>query len=138
MARSMAEPAGGGASKWDLMSSALIDFLSNPANAEVGVGMGFFPENVQPTCTPGQPDCLCIPVINICFANAGGSCTAADYAAPSVPLALPPSPASAITSIQSRELAGGTRRSCMRRKSNGVPATGAISPVGTRDSLTGR
>jgi len=105
---SMAEPAGSGASKWDLMSSALVDFLSDPANAEVGVGVGFFPENVQPTCSPGQPDCLCIPVINICFANAGGSCTAADYAAPSVPLALPPSPAGVIAGIQGRELAGGT------------------------------
>lgn len=105
---SMAEPAGGGASKWNLMSSALVDFLSDPSNAEVGVGVGFFPENVQPTCTSGQPDCLCIPVINICFSNVGGSCAAADYAAPSVPLALPPSAATAIGSIQRRELAGGT------------------------------
>lgn len=105
---SMAEPAGAGASKWDLMSGALVDFLGDPGNAQVGVGVGFFPEKVQPTCSAGQPDCLCIPVINICFANAGGSCTATDYATPSVPLALPPAPDSVIASIRARQLAGGT------------------------------
>lgn len=105
---SMAEPASVGASKWDLMSGALIDFLSDPRNAEIAVGVGYFPEKVQPTCTAPAADCLCIPVINICFTNAGGSCAAADYAAPSVPLGLPPAPDGVINSILGRQLAGGT------------------------------
>lgn len=104
---SMAEPAAPGATKWDLMSAALIDFLG-AQNAEIAVGVGYFPEQVQPTCTPGSPDCLCIPVINVCFSNAGGSCAAADYAAPAVPLSLPPASAGAIASISARGLAGGT------------------------------
>ncbi len=105
---SMAEPAAQGATKWDLMSAGLIDFLGAPQNADIGVGVGYFPEKVLPTCTPGSPDCLCIPVINVCFANVGGSCVTADYATPAVPLSLPPAPAGAIASISTRALAGGT------------------------------
>lgn len=104
----MSERAGTGATKWDLMSAALIDFLSAPENAGIGVGVGYFPQNVLPTCTPGTPDCLCIPVINLCFANVGGSCAAADYATPAVPLSLSPAPADVIASIRARGLAGGT------------------------------
>lgn len=105
---SMAEGAGGGATKWEVMSGALIDFLGAPENSGVGVGVGYFPENVLPTCAAGSPDCLCIPVIDVCFANVGGSCTAVDYATPAVPLSLPPAPSDVIASIGARQLAGGT------------------------------
>jgi hypothetical protein len=105
---SMAERAGGGATKWDLVSAALIEFLGAPQNAGIGVGVGYFPEQVLPACVAGSPDCLCIPVINVCFATVGGSCTAADYATPAVPLSLPPAPAAVIASIGARQLAGGT------------------------------
>jgi hypothetical protein len=105
---SMAEPTAAGANKWDLVTSALVNFLSDGQNAQIGVGIGYFPDGVQPTCAAGDPGCLCIPVINICFSNLGGSCLASDYAAPSVPLALPPTPSRLISDIQQRAFAGGT------------------------------
>ena len=43
-----------------------------------------------------------------------------------------------VSAICGCEEGGGTRRLFGLRKSNGVPATGAISPVGTRFPLTGR
>jgi hypothetical protein len=104
---SMAEDVLGG-SKWTVVSSALVSFLTDPRNADVGVGIGYFPNAVQTTCTVGQPDCLCIPIINLCFPNFGGSCIVADYATPAVPLALPPAPTAVVADIQLRQLSGGT------------------------------
>jgi hypothetical protein len=105
---SMAEPTASGANKWDLVTSALVNFLGNPVNAQIGVGIGYFPDAPPPTCSAGQPGCLCIPFVNLCFANQGGSCVATDYAKPSVALALPPEPALLISNIQQRAFAGGT------------------------------
>lgn len=105
---SMAEPTATGANKWDLVTSALISFLGDPQNGQINVGIGYFPEGVTPTCTAGQAGCLCIPVINVCLANLGGSCTAGDYSTPSVALQLPPAPARLIDDIQVRAFAGGT------------------------------
>jgi len=105
---SMAEPTAAGANKWDLVTSALINFLGNPENSQIGVGIGYFPQGVTPTCTPGQAGCLCIPFVNICLANLGGSCVVADYATPSVPLVLPSVPSRLIDDISVREFAGGT------------------------------
>ncbi|HTV17850.1 MAG TPA: vWA domain-containing protein [Polyangiaceae bacterium] len=105
---SMAEPSGAGANKWELVTSALINFLGNPDNGQIGVGIGYFPQGVTPTCTAGQAGCLCIPVINLCLANLGGSCTASDYATPSVPLTLPSVPTRLIDDLQVRAFAGGT------------------------------
>lgn len=105
---SMAEPTAAGANKWDLVTSALVNFLSDGQNGQIGVGIGYFPDAVTPTCTSGQAGCLCIPFANICFSNQGGSCVAADYAAPSVPLSLPPAPSRLISDIQQRLFAGGT------------------------------
>jgi hypothetical protein len=105
---SMAEPTAAGANKWDLVTSALVNFLGDPQNSQVNVGIGYFPEGVTPTCTAGQAGCLCIPIINLCLANLGGSCVVGDYATPAVALQLPPAPASLISSLQARAFAGGT------------------------------
>jgi hypothetical protein len=105
---SMAEPTAAGANKWDLVTTALVSFLTDPQNGQINVGIGYFPEGVTPTCVAGQAGCLCIPVINVCLANLGGSCTAGDYATPSVALQLPPAPSRLIDDIQVRAFAGGT------------------------------
>jgi hypothetical protein len=105
---SMLEPTSGGGDKWTLVSQALLSFLSEPRNADIGVGIGYFPVDASPTCVAGDPGCLCIPVINLCFANAGGSCDVADYAAAAVPLSLPPNPSRVVSDIATRVLAGGT------------------------------
>jgi hypothetical protein len=108
---SMAEEVNGG-SKWDVVSDALIGFLNDPRNAETGAGIGYFPSTPQGNCSKGQPGCICIPFIDIfidiCFADAGGSCTVADYAMPAVPLALPPSPGPVVDDINGHEISGGT------------------------------
>jgi hypothetical protein len=105
---SMAEPTGTGANKWDLVTGALVTFLGDPENAQIGVGIGYFPAAPPLNCTAGQAGCICIPFINLCFPNLGGSCVVTDYATPSVALALPPEPARLISDIQLRAFAGGT------------------------------
>jgi hypothetical protein len=108
---SMAEEVNGG-SKWDVVSSALVGFLSDPRNAETGVGIGYFPNTPQGKCTKGQAGCICIPFIDIfidiCFSNVGGSCTVQDYATPAAPLLLPPDPQPVIDDINDHEISGGT------------------------------
>jgi hypothetical protein len=104
---SMAE-LGPGGTKWDLVSRALVAFLQEPRNADIGVGIGYFPLAAELTCVAGDEGCLCIPFINLCLPNFGGSCAVADYAAPSVPLSLPPQPQVVVDSILSQIFAGGT------------------------------
>lgn len=108
---SMAEQVDGG-SKWEVVSDALISFLNDPRNAETGVGIGYFPSTPQGSCSKGQPGCVCLPFIDIfidiCFANAGGSCEVADYATPAVGLALPPDASPVVDDINAHEISGGT------------------------------
>jgi Mg-chelatase subunit ChlD len=104
---SMAEPTANGM-KWDLVSGALAAFAADPTNAAINMGLGYFPIGVTPTCTADQSGCLCIPVINLCIANFGGSCAASDYAAPAVPLALAPAPGRMVADLGTHQLAGGT------------------------------
>jgi hypothetical protein len=105
---SMAEPTSTGANKWDLVKSALVNFLSDPSNSTIGVGIGYFPQGVPTTCIAGDPGCVCIPFVNICAPVLGGSCLPTDYAIPAVPLSLPPQPSLLIGDIQQRAFAGGT------------------------------
>lgn len=93
--------------RWEVVSRALIGFLNDPRNEGTGVGIGYFPRAV-PACMPGQDGCLCIPIVNICLSDIGGSCNATDYATPSVPLALPAPIATVIADISAHQLAGGT------------------------------
>src|SRR5258708_35811032 len=64
--------------------------MKEPARAEVGMGIQYFPLS-PPACTPSLTNCFCF------CANLGGSCTIADYATPDVPIQLLPGVAPAIT-----------------------------------------
>jgi Mg-chelatase subunit ChlD len=103
---SMGESVTGG-SKWDVVSSALVEFLEDPRSADTGVGIGYFPA-APGACTQGQPGCFCIPIINLCFSTTGGSCTVSDYSTASVNLALPAQTASVVSDIIGHEIGGGT------------------------------
>jgi len=82
--------------------------LNDPANADIGTGIGYFPLTPPTTCMVGQTGCICIPFINICFPNAGGSCNVADYAMPSIALVLPPNHASVVANLAMHGPGGGT------------------------------
>jgi Mg-chelatase subunit ChlD len=104
---SMGEQVQGG-SKWQVVSGALVAFLQDPANADIGAGIGYFPLSAPTNCTAGQNGCFCIPIVNICFSLAGGSCNVPEYATPSVALSLPPNHAAVVTDISSHGPGGGT------------------------------
>ena len=106
---SMTEQVQGG-TKWQVVSKAMGAFLNDPVNADIGVGLGYFPANVPATCMAGDPDCVCIDIIvaKLCVPLAGGSCTVSDYAKPAVPLSLPPSHGALISSLGQYKPSGGT------------------------------
>jgi hypothetical protein len=104
---SMADGVLGG-TKWEVVSGALVSFLSDARNADMGVGIGYFPNGVQTSCSFGQPDCVCLLIFNICLLNTGGSCEVQDYVTPAVPLALPPAPAAVVANLASHQISGGT------------------------------
>jgi hypothetical protein len=95
-----------GGSKWKVVSDSLAGFLNDPANADIGVGIGYFP--LGGACMPGQAGCTCIPFINICFSSMGGSCNVAEYAKPGVPLVLPPDHAPVVADLAKHGPSGGT------------------------------
>jgi hypothetical protein len=103
---SMTENVQGGA-KWKVVTDALVTFLNDPANADIGAGIGYFPLQAG-FCMSGDPGCSCIPIINFCFNTKGGSCMAPDYAAPSIPLSLPPNHAPVVADIAKHSPNGGT------------------------------
>jgi len=103
---SMGENVQGG-TKWKVVSDSLVGFLNDPGNADIGVGIGYFPLK-SPTCMPGQAGCLCIPFTPFCFALAGGSCELVDYATPSIRIALPPNHAAVVTDLGTHGPGGGT------------------------------
>jgi hypothetical protein len=121
---SMGDGVGGG-TKWQQVTSALGAFLNQPGAAGIGVGIQYFPLAPGATTTCPQQclsdtDCgACGPcvgafpqqgVTGICLGAAGsGSCNAADYAAPAVPIAPLPGVAGDITaSIANHGPNGGT------------------------------
>jgi hypothetical protein len=103
---SMDQPVAGG-SKWDVISSALIGFLEDPRSVGTGAGIGYFPVETG-SCSSGQSGCICIPIINLCFATEGGACEASDYATPAVELAVPAQTATIVSNINDHEIGGGT------------------------------
>jgi hypothetical protein len=105
---SMAEPSSGAGSKWDLVTNSLVNFLSDAQTEQLGLGLGYFPQDASTDCNANPDACLCIPIINLCFANIGGACNADAYAVPSVPVALPSVPQRLIDDILVRDFAGGT------------------------------
>lgn len=107
---SMSDAVSGGGTKWSTVTSALGTFLQQPGLDGVSVGIQYF--GVPPgggacsvlSCTV-DADCgasACGPcVANVCvgfFGGASDSCTASDYATPSVEIAPLPGVASQIVS----------------------------------------
>jgi hypothetical protein len=99
--------------KWQSLSTGLTSFLSDSANADIGVGIGYFPLTL-----PGAPALCCVdsdcgtfgpcvstfsPILGC--AHPFGNCQQADvcqvsaYAAPAVALALPPNHAPVVSSV---------------------------------------
>lgn len=94
--------------KWTAIGNAVTAFVNDPGNADVGVGMAFFPLT-PPPCNAPSATCVCIPFINICGSTGGGSCTAADYAVPTVPIeTLPTVAPKIISAIGAHNPGGGT------------------------------
>lgn len=105
---SMDESIPGGGTRWEAVSSALIDFLDNPTNADTALGLGYFPIVPQATCQMGDPDCLCILTFCVPLSFELASCEVGDYVAATAPLTLPPNPLALISDLQSHVLNGGT------------------------------
>jgi Mg-chelatase subunit ChlD len=105
---SMDEDIQGGGTRWDAVSTALIDFLDEPTNAGNALGLGYFPIVPQTTCKMGDPNCFCILTFCVSLSFDLASCEVADYAASTVPLTLPTNPLALISDLQSHLLNGGT------------------------------
>jgi len=92
--------------KWDAIKAALTGFVNDPSSAGIGVGIGFFPSS-PPACTTSGPNCFCL--LSFCIPLGGGSCTASDYATPSVPIDLLPNVApQIIAAVNAHGPGGGT------------------------------
>lgn len=104
---SMADDVEGG-TKWELVSSALVDFLESPGNADLGVGIGYFPSTTLPDCSLPGANCVCYPFSWSCFSNEGGSCSATDYEKPAVELALSSRTQAVIADLESHDVDGST------------------------------
>jgi hypothetical protein len=127
---SMNEKVQGG-TKWQVVSSALVSFLNDPTNADIGVGIDYFPAlaaNAPSSCTDttNSSDCknqygdfgpctAALPGLGcsffglpLCFCQGSDSCQVSAYAAPSVPLALPPNHAAVVADLGQHGPGGGT------------------------------
>jgi hypothetical protein len=121
---SMNEKVTGG-TKWSVVSGSLIAFLNDPANADIGTGIGYFP-SVNPaapaTCAT-DPDCtnqagnfgtcvqgIVIPFLGClgCYCSLADACSVQTYAVPSVPLSLPPNHPAVVADIGKHGPGGGT------------------------------
>jgi hypothetical protein len=105
---SMDEEIQGGGTRWAAVSGALIDFLDDPRNADVALGLGYFPVLPPTACQMGDPDCLCILTLCIKLSFDLASCVVDDYSTPTVPLTLPPNALPLISDLQAHQLNGGT------------------------------
>lgn len=105
---SMDEAIQGGATRWDAVSGALVDFLDDPANADTALGLGYFPILPPATCQMGDPNCFCILTFCVPLSFERASCDVADYSSSAVPLTLPPNPLALINDLQGHLLNGGT------------------------------
>jgi hypothetical protein len=105
---SMDEDIPGGGTRWAAVSSALMGFLESPSNADVALGLGYFPVVPPAACKMGDPGCICLLTLcfNLSFELA--SCNVDDYSTPTVPLALPPNAGPLISDLQAHQLNGGT------------------------------
>ncbi len=114
---SMSDPAQGGGSKWQAVTSALTTFINQPEAAGIGVGIQYFPLqgascNVLMCTSDAQCGVGCGPCTLGQFCQGFGesdSCNVIDYATPDVGIAPLPGNATALTnSINSHGPTGGT------------------------------
>jgi hypothetical protein len=93
--------------RWQQVGDALRAFVDAPESAGIGVGITYFP-TTPPPCNMQSPTCLCIlPGILPCVPLGGGSCMAADYARPDVPIEPLPAVAQKIKDSLGRHMPGG-------------------------------
>jgi hypothetical protein len=107
---SMADLVQGGGTRWSAVSGALVEFLQDPANADLGVALGYLPYvgGAAATCVMGDPLCLCVLGICVPLSNTLASCEVADYSKPTIPFSLPPNVASLVSDLLAHPLNGGT------------------------------
>jgi hypothetical protein len=127
---SMDESVTGG-TKWQLVTSALNDFMALPESAGIGVGIQFFPleGNACPLQCFTTADCgaacgSCLGAFmgfpGFCTNAGSDNCTVADYQVPEVPIALLPGVQPAISmALTNNSPTGGTP--------TGVALQGAIN-----------
>jgi uncharacterized protein YegL len=115
-----------GGTKWSVISGSLVSFLNDPANADIGTGITYFPSvnpAAPPTCLT-DPDCttaagnfgtcvqgIVIPFFNTCigcYCSLADGCSVATYATPSVPISVPPNHPAVVTDIGKHGPGGGT------------------------------
>ncbi len=110
---SMTDPANGGGTRWDAVTSALLSFVAEPDSAGIGVGIEYFPQPsgvVCPTfptqctsdaqCQTGCGPCTIMPGFPFGICEGVGvvdSCVVGDYASPSVGIGELPGNQGAIT-----------------------------------------
>lgn len=94
--------------RWAAVSEALVAFLRDPRNSDTNVAVGYFPFVPPSTCVAGDPLCFCLGPLCFSLSPSLGSCEAADYAQPAVPLASTPNISAVIANILSHERNGGT------------------------------
>jgi hypothetical protein len=121
---SMNEKVTGG-TKWSVVSGSLVAFLNDPANADIGTGIGYFPavNPAAPATCATDPDCttaagnfgtcvqgIVIPFLGCigCYCSLADACSVPTYAVPSVPLSLPPNHPAVVADIGKHGPGGGT------------------------------
>src|SRR5688572_6989629 len=96
-----------GGTRWSAVSGALVEFLRDPRNADLGMALGYLPY-VTGTCVAGDPFCLCFLGICVPLSDTLASCEVADYSQPTIPFALPLNVTPLVNDLLGRRVNGGT------------------------------
>jgi hypothetical protein len=96
-----------GGTRWSAVSGALVEFLEDPRNADLGMALGYLPY-VTGTCVMGDPLCLCFFGICVPLSDTLASCEVADYSQPTIGFSLPLNVTPLITDLLGRRVNGGT------------------------------
>ncbi|MDQ2645178.1 MAG: VWA domain-containing protein [Myxococcota bacterium] len=104
---SMADIVQGG-TRWSAVSNALVGFLRDPQNADLGVALGYLPYVDAGSCVMGDPLCLCLLGICVPLSPTLASCEVTDYSKPTIPFSLPSNVAALASDLLARQLNGGT------------------------------
>jgi len=94
--------------RWSAVSGALVGFLRDPKNADLGVGLGYLPYVPVSSCVMGDPLCLCLLGVCVPLSPTLASCEVTDYAKPTIPFSIPSNVAALASDLLARQLNGGT------------------------------